>query len=123
VITFTLLDKRIWFRNFEIHGEDGSLTEIGPRFVMNVIKMFEGSFGGPVIYSNPDYVNPNVRRRMIKMKAQDKYKNKVLVKKGQEERQPGGKAYVDYDQMGEIFETIPSEKAKGLEKTIFQRHR
>ena len=123
VITFTLLDKRIWFRNYEIHGEDGSLSEIGPRFVMNVIKIFEGSFEGPVIYSNPNYVNPNVRRRLLKLEAKDKYRNKVLDKKGREAREPGGEAYADYDTLGEVFESVPPEKAKGMEKLVFQRFR
>lgn len=29
VITFTVLDNRIWFRNYQIVTEDGSLAEIG----------------------------------------------------------------------------------------------
>ena len=33
---------------------------IGPRFVLNLIKIFSGSFGGPVLYGNPHYVSPNV---------------------------------------------------------------
>lgn len=43
VYTFTVLDNRIWFRNFQILSEDGALAEIGPRFVLNpvsVIKRF-----------------------------------------------------------------------------------
>ncbi|CAN8010468.1 unnamed protein product [Ixodes pacificus] len=59
VFTFSLLDHRIWFRNYQIVEEEGSLVEIGPRFVLNPIKVFEGSFGGPVIYSNPHYVTPS----------------------------------------------------------------
>lgn len=41
VYTFTLLDNRIWFRNFQILSEDGALAEVGPRFVLNPVrKMF-----------------------------------------------------------------------------------
>jgi len=37
VFTFTVLDNRIWFRNFQIMEEDGSLVEIGkPLFVKSV---------------------------------------------------------------------------------------
>ena len=36
-----------------------SLVEIGPRFVMNVIRIFDGSFGGSTLYENPHYVSPN----------------------------------------------------------------
>ena len=35
-------------------------VSIGPRFVLNPIKIFGGSFGGPVLYENPHYVSPNV---------------------------------------------------------------
>lgn len=33
---------------------------VGPRFVMNLIKIFDGSFGGPTLYENPHYVPPNM---------------------------------------------------------------
>ena len=36
------------------------LVEVGPRVTLNPIKMLEGSFSGPVLYSNPDYVSPNL---------------------------------------------------------------
>ena len=37
VYTFTILDNRIWFRNFQILSEDGALAEVGPRFVLNPV--------------------------------------------------------------------------------------
>lgn len=58
VITFSVLDSRIWFRNFQILSEDGALAEIGPRFVLNPIKIFDGSFQGQTIWENPRYVSP-----------------------------------------------------------------
>jgi ribosome biogenesis protein BRX1 len=61
-----LADNRIWFRNYQIIEKMGeksqkeiSLVEIGPRFVMNVIRIFDGSFGGSTLYENPHYVSPN----------------------------------------------------------------
>jgi len=39
--------------------ENTSLVEIGPRFVMNPIRIFRGAFGGQTLYQNPDYVSPN----------------------------------------------------------------
>lgn len=87
VITFSVLDGKIWFRNYQIIEEDPganamaaaedsgesngkgkgrkggkkheaeakppTLVEIGPRFVMTPIKIFEGSFGGATLYENP----------------------------------------------------------------------
>jgi hypothetical protein len=32
---------------------------LGPRFVLNPIRIFEGSFGGSTLYQNPHYVSPN----------------------------------------------------------------
>lgn len=54
VLSFMILDNRIWFRNYQINfnqvegGGKGEmiLVEIGPRFVLNPIKIFAGSFGG-----------------------------------------------------------------------------
>ena len=31
----------------------------GPRFVLNLIRVFEGSFGGSTLYENPQYQSPN----------------------------------------------------------------
>lgn len=36
-----------------------SLVEVGPRVCLQPIKIFAGSFGGPVLYENPAYVSPN----------------------------------------------------------------
>ncbi|KAL3199028.1 hypothetical protein MRX96_044067 [Rhipicephalus microplus] len=76
VFTFSLLDHRIWFRNYQIAEETGALVEIGPRFVLNPIKVFEGSFGGAVIFSNPHYVTPSEHRRSLKLAAAGKYKER-----------------------------------------------
>jgi len=66
VYTFTFLDQRIWFRNFQILSEDGGLAEVGPRFVMNPVKIFEGSFAGDPIWENSKYVSPSKNRQILK---------------------------------------------------------
>ncbi|MCJ1374556.1 Ribosome biogenesis protein brx1 [Loxospora ochrophaea] len=43
-----------------------SLTEIGPRFVLTPIVILEGSFGGPVIYENKEFVSPNLIRAELR---------------------------------------------------------
>ena len=45
-----------------------SLPTLGPRFVLNLIKVFEGSFGGSTLYENPKYVTPNAVSRMLVLK-------------------------------------------------------
>ena len=103
VLGFTYLDGKIWVRNYQIseveatekaegEGADGektkqkkskagnkdtdiSLVEIGPRFVLTPIVIQEGSFGGPLIYENKQFVSPNQvraelrRERMVKHSA------------------------------------------------------
>lgn len=54
-------------------GPEISLVEIGPRFVLTPILIQEGSFGGPVIYENKEYVSPNQVRREIRMKKASRY--------------------------------------------------
>lgn len=94
VMGFTLADGKIWIRCYQIgeteaskkattepdaaapviNGKPGetsiSLIEIGPRLVLTPIVTLEGSFGGPVIYENKEFVSPNqVRADLIKSKA------------------------------------------------------
>lgn len=46
-------------RKGKVTTEEMSLVEVGPRVCLQPIKIFAGSFGGPVIYENPGYVSPN----------------------------------------------------------------
>lgn len=122
VLTFTILDHRVWFRNYQIVAEDGSLAEIGPRFDLNLIKIFEGSFGGRVLYSNPNYVAPQKHRLAIKRAASEKYKDRQEAKKAKELRKPAdGEVYADVDKFDDVFETIRPEEAVGQEKLVFKR--
>ncbi|ANB13055.1 Brx1p [Sugiyamaella lignohabitans] len=81
VVTLSIVDNKIWFRNYQISenaatnanderknkGEtELSLVEIGPRFVMTLITILEGSFGGPVIYENKEFVSPNFVRAQLR---------------------------------------------------------
>ncbi len=43
----------------KVTTEEMSLVEVGPRVCLQPIKIFAGSFGGPVLYENPGYVSPN----------------------------------------------------------------
>jgi ribosome biogenesis protein BRX1 len=49
---------------------DIELVEIGPRFVLTPIVIQEGSFGGPIIYENKEFISPNqVRSDLRRSKA------------------------------------------------------
>ena len=54
-----------------------SLVEIGPRFVMTPIVILEGSFGGPVIYENKEFVSPNQIRSELRLSKAGKYNRRT----------------------------------------------
>lgn len=62
VFSFSLSeDGRIWFRNYQIlDPKTQQLEEIGPRMVLELITIQDGSFCGPILYKNPTYVSPNM---------------------------------------------------------------
>ncbi|TDG45454.1 hypothetical protein AWZ03_008077 [Drosophila navojoa] len=113
VYTFTYLDNRIWFRNFQILSEDGGLSEVGPRYVMNPVKIFDGSFTGKAIWENPDYVSPSKQRQMLKKAAKDRYVNRVEQKVQQEATRPV-KAYEGIENEELFDDEDPLETAKLL---------
>ncbi|RDW95342.1 hypothetical protein BP5796_01105 [Coleophoma crateriformis] len=110
VMGFTLADGKVWIRNYQISetekalnpaAEEGSakkeknketevsLVEIGPRFVLTPIVIQEGSFGGPIIYENKEFVSPNQVRSEIRLKKAGRYNARAeqgierLAKKGE----------------------------------------
>ncbi|XP_025839876.2 ribosome biogenesis protein BRX1 homolog [Vulpes vulpes] len=109
VFTFTILDNRIWFRNFQIIEEDAALVEIGPRFVLNLIKIFQGSFGGPTLYENPHYQSPNMHRRIIRSITAAKYKEKQQVKDAQKMKKKEPKTILPHDPTADVF-VIPADE-------------
>ncbi|XP_023014011.1 ribosome biogenesis protein BRX1 homolog [Leptinotarsa decemlineata] len=88
VYTFSVLDNRIWFRNYQILSEDGALSEVGPRFVLNPVKIFSGSFGGVALWENPNYVSPSKYQLQLRLAAKNKYVNRVEQKLHAEATRP-----------------------------------
>ncbi|KAJ8323324.1 hypothetical protein BDV3_004257 [Batrachochytrium dendrobatidis] len=94
IMSFSILDNKIWLRNFQIIEkipEKGlskepeiSLVEIGPRCVLDIIRIFDGSFGGSTLYENTLFVSPNELRRNIKAEINAKHQGKAIA---QEERE------------------------------------
>lgn len=83
VISFSLVDGRIWFRHYQIvdaalnekvidKSVESTVVEIGPRFVMAPIKCFSGGFKGATLWENAAYVSPNEVRRAVRMREGDK---------------------------------------------------
>ncbi|XP_076614584.1 ribosome biogenesis protein BRX1 homolog [Chaetodon auriga] len=110
VFTFTIVDNRIWFRNYQIMEEDASLVEIGPRFVLNLIKIFQGSFGGPTLYENPGFQSPNMHRRQIRLAAAARVREKQMVKEMQNMKRTEAKEDLATDVTADVFLTPADEK-------------
>jgi ribosome biogenesis protein BRX1 len=102
VMGFTMVGDKIWIRVYQIAetenakskkdeqeidetkiavGERGetniSLVEIGPRLVLTPIVILEGSFGGPVIYENKEFVSPNQVRADLRRAKAGKYNRRA----------------------------------------------
>lgn len=104
-LSFTLLDGRIWFRNYQIVDQGASLTEIGPRFVVQLIKVFEGSFGGATLYENPKFITPNAHRRLLRLEAEQKYKNRSNARAVFNQRKKKEAEEMTEDPFEEMFKT------------------
>ncbi len=50
----------------ENEKKERTLVEIGPRFVLHLHRIFDGSFGGPTLYLNPNFISPNRVRSSLR---------------------------------------------------------
>jgi len=116
VITFSVLDNRVWFRNYQVLTEDGALAEIGPRFVLNPIKIFEDSFGGRTLWENPKFVTPQRYRRLLKLAASNKYTDRKQQKESYVMSRP--KESYAIKPNDDIFEGHPLDKAKEISEKV-----
>lgn len=83
------------------------MVEIGPRFVLDPIRILGGSFGGPTLYKNPDYVSPNVIRAVLLREQSDQYRQRKQQQKDRWDRESD--MVVPRDPVSEIFK---ASKAK-----------
>ena len=74
-------------------------TEIGPRFVLTPIRLFEGSFGGPTLYQNAEFVTPAATRASLKKAMGDKYRSRKGTEVGREERSKKRRVDVGEDEL------------------------
>eukprot|EP00624_Nannochloropsis_granulata_P002847 evm.model.NODE_24622_length_62854_cov_30.334282.2 len=78
-----------------------SLVEIGPRFVLNPIRIFSGSFGGPTLYQNPSFISPNFVRSEKKRTEGTRLAHKMKADSVRKERK--AKAVLPKDELQELF--------------------
>ena len=88
VMSFSIVDGRVWIRNYQIvptppsdkksdkSKPETSLVEMGPRMVLQIIRIFENSFHGSTLFENEFYVSPNNQRRLELGKTVIKHKKR-----------------------------------------------
>ena len=76
-----------------------SLVEIGPRFVLTPIRLFEGSFGGPTLFHNGEFVTPAATRASIKKAMGEKYRLRKGTEIDRDERDKRRKVEVGEDEL------------------------
>eukprot|EP00457_Paulinella_chromatophora_P008961 gb/GEZN01009011.1/.p1 GENE.gb/GEZN01009011.1/~~gb/GEZN01009011.1/.p1 ORF type:complete len:310 (+),score=39.67 gb/GEZN01009011.1/:431-1360(+) len=92
VFSFFILNDRIWFRNYQIVLEAPAvqgqiskkapvLVEIGPRFCLNPVRIFQGSFSGATLWQNSSFVSPNTMRAELRKRQGSKYADRTKQKK------------------------------------------
>lgn len=117
IMSFFYADHKIWCRTYQIadeadtkkleasaahKGEDlTNLIEIGPRFVLTPIRIFDGSFGGQTIYHNEKYISPNSTRQSAKSSKHDKYVSRKQSQKSRATRKEEN--VLPYDELSEVF--------------------
>ena len=115
-ISLSYLDDRIWFRHYQIlwDGEtvkgEIELNEIGPRFVLQPIRIFAGSFHGETIYKNEKYVSPNTLRQEHKAELAQEYDTKK--KKQKKAKEMKVEWQVPEDPINNVFKEA-TKKYKG----------
>ncbi|CAG8781652.1 400_t:CDS:2, partial [Racocetra fulgida] len=95
-----IIEKDPMEPNKKPNDKDLSLVEIGPRFVLNVIRIFEGSFSGATIFANPEFVSPNQIRRDYRMAKAARHQARVVAK--EEKRRKVAESNLPEDSLSEF---------------------
>jgi ribosome biogenesis protein BRX1 len=123
VLSFTIADDRIWFRNYQVDissfnmfinqiqvtqvvenkmEDEMELVEIGARFVLNPLRIFAGSFGGPTLYQNTEFVPPSAVQAAKKQEKADTYLKRKVDQQAKAEVSKKRKAVLE-DPFDDVF--------------------
>jgi ribosome biogenesis protein BRX1 len=100
VMSFYYQDKKIWYRHYQIqpltetdndNPEKQTLTEVGPRFVLDPIRIMDKSFTGQSLFVNGNYASPTEKRRQLRAEKGIVARGKEKHKEKREERREGMK--------------------------------
>jgi ribosome biogenesis protein BRX1 len=128
VMAFGWADHRVWFRHYQVvdraadvkaaakllaAGEQPAvLVEVGPRFVLDIVRIFAGSLGGPTLWSNPRYLSPNRLRYELNAQKASRY----VARKGAEEdrERRDGELVLPKDPLRDVYRD--DEEGEGAEE-------
>lgn len=98
--------------------------------VWEIIRIFDGSFGGQVLFSNPTYKTPNAVRRELKLSKAIAFTQRQDQKVEAQEKEKFIRSVPIEDPVGELFDTAAAEEAKKasfaareVERAILKKHR
>ena len=117
VMSFGWVDEKIWVRNYQVMdrttdaheaakilaaGEQPTvLVEIGPRFVLDVVRVFQGSFGGPTLWTSASFVSPHQLRMELNRAKSAKYIGRQTDLKDRQMRE--GDKVMPKDPVADVF--------------------
>jgi ribosome biogenesis protein BRX1 len=111
---------QIWVRNYQILEEAAptarearearqstgrahatSLVEIGPRFVLDPVRIFRGSFGGQTLWANGAFVTPSAARGAEKRRQGEQYAARKGAQRQRRQHEEG--IEVPEDPLADVF--------------------
>ena len=119
-MNFAVVDNKVWVRNYQIleaapsnakeareakqnGGGVAECVEVGPRFVLDPMRIFSGSFRGQTLYQNGDFVSPNARRAEEERLRGKKYEGRKGQEGGRKRRREEIKGSVPRDDVRDVF--------------------
>ncbi len=73
--------------------------------VLEIIRIFNGSFEGSVIYDNPTYKSPNIIRRQAKLASAGRYMQNKSAQESLKERKEKASTSYPIDPLDAMFDT------------------
>jgi ribosome biogenesis protein BRX1 len=91
VYAFGVSEGRIYFRNYELakkgpKSSEIDMTEIGPRFTLEPVKVLEGFFGGHVLWHNPSFQKLSDFKEIRIQRVEAKIEGKRIKKQRREKK-------------------------------------
>jgi ribosome biogenesis protein BRX1 len=111
IMGFYWIDNKVWVRHYQIspttpdyldNPDYQTLTEIGPRFVLEPVLILNGSFSGQVIYKNTEFKSPaQIMRGMRLAKGEAAMQATIQGEKGRERKTD---AEIEPDHLDDMFD-------------------